>query len=88
MSNDSALAPGAFGPADGSINTDTAAYEPPTYDEVFPPLEGAMMEPASIAPVGTPIATPQMPLKVGPSYANMAVKSSTITQVCNKDIFI
>ena len=80
MSNDSALAPGAFGPADaGTINTDTAAYEPPTYDEVFPPLEGAV-EPSMLSAVGTPIPTPVMPT-AGPSYANMALKSSTITQV-------
>ena len=89
MSNDSTLAPGAaYGSAAdaagiiGSSSTDTvAAYEPPTptYDEVFPPL-GGDHEPAAISAVGTPIPTPRMPT-IGPSYANMMLKSSSITQV-------
>lgn len=58
----------------GNVNMDP--YEPPVlaYDEVFPPLE----RPADDPSTGKPKATTQA---AGPSYAKMAVRSSTITQV-------
>ncbi|KAJ8022002.1 Vigilin [Holothuria leucospilota] len=57
----------------GNVNMDP--YEPPVlaYDEVFPPLERPV-EPS----VGQPMAAFQT---AGPTYAKMAVRSSTITQV-------
>ncbi|XP_071839733.1 vigilin-like [Apostichopus japonicus] len=58
----------------GNVSMDP--YEPPVlaYDEVFPPLE----RPAEEIAAGKPITA--MPT-AGPTYAKMAVRSSTITQV-------
>ena len=53
------------------FNIEEEAYEPPTYDEAFPPMESAAMG-------GGPKRGPS---GRGPSYARMAVKSSIVTQV-------
>ena len=77
--------PPGFGPIPGPmgdsnptvISLDDEAYEPPTYDEVFPPLATAVGAANDQSSEGVPGAMlPRMA-----SYAIMAVKSSTITQV-------
>ncbi|XP_033116726.1 vigilin-like [Anneissia japonica] len=55
----------------GQVYMDAEAYEPPMYNDAFPPLQ-----PAS----PTENCQPAMP-NPGPSYSSMAVKSSTVTQV-------
>ena len=83
----STLPPPGFGPIHGPVgdtnphvvSMDDEAYEPPTYDEVFPPLATAVVAPNDQINEGVPGA---MVSNIGrTSYARMAVKSSTITQV-------
>ncbi len=76
--------PPGFGPIPGPmgdsnppvVSLDDEAYEPPTYDEVFPPLATAVGAANDQSSEGVPGA--MLPRT---SYARMAVKSSTITQV-------
>nr|XP_054769281.1 vigilin-like [Lytechinus pictus] len=75
MSTDPQYLPGGSAPAPAvdpnGFNIEEEAYEPPTYDEAFPPMESAAM---GGGPKGGPSGR-------GPSYARMAVKSSIVTQV-------
>lgn len=76
MSTDPQLLPGGSTPAPAldpnGVNIEEEAYEPPTYDDAFPPMESAAMG-------GGPKRGKS---QSAASYASkMAVKSSVVTQV-------